>query len=37
MNYKQVLKTLGDIGGSITQMMDEDRQLKEANTKEGDN
>jgi heat-inducible transcriptional repressor len=37
MNYKQVLKTLGDIGGSITQMMEEDRQLKEANTKEGDN
>jgi hypothetical protein len=37
MNYKQVLKTLGDIGRSITQMMEEDRQLKEANTKEGDN
>ena len=37
MNYKQVLKTIGEISGSISQMMDEDRQLKEANKKEGDN
>ena len=33
MNYKQVLQTLGDIGGSISLMMDEDRQLVEKNIK----
>lgn len=27
MNYKQVLQTLGDIGESISLIMDEDRQL----------
>ncbi|MBP3314315.1 MAG: heat-inducible transcription repressor HrcA [Clostridia bacterium] len=37
MNYKQVLQTLGDIGGSISLMMDEDKQLPHGNTKEGDN
>ena len=36
MNYKQVLQTLGDIGGSISLMMDEDRQLAQKNSKEGD-
>ena len=37
MNYKQVLQTLGDIGGSISQMMDEDKQLAEGKVKKGDN
>ena len=37
MNYKQVLQTLGDIGGSISQMMEEDKQLPHGNTKKGDN
>jgi heat-inducible transcriptional repressor len=37
MNYKQVLQTLGDIGGSISFMMDEERQLAPGNSKEGDN
>ena len=37
MNYKQVLQTLGDIGGSISLMMDDDRQLPEANKKEDNN
>ena len=36
MNYKQVLQTLGDIGESISSMMDEDRQLAQGNSKEGD-
>lgn len=36
MNYKQVLKTLGDIGGSLTQIIEEERQLKDPNTSEGD-
>jgi transcriptional regulator of heat shock response len=36
MNYKQVLQTLGDIGGSISLMMDEDKQLPHGNAKEGD-
>ena len=36
MNYKQVLQTLGDIGGSISFMMDEDRQLAPGISKEGD-
>lgn len=34
MNYKQVLKTLGDIGGSIASMIDEERQLGEGRKKE---
>ena len=29
MNYKQVLQTLGDIGGSISFMIDEERQIGE--------
>ena len=37
MNYKQVLQTLGDIGGSISLMMDEEKQLMHGNSMEGDN
>jgi heat-inducible transcriptional repressor len=36
MNYKQVLEALGDIGGSITCMIDDDRRLGEGNKKEED-
>lgn len=31
MNYRQVLKTIDEIGGSIAVMFDEERQLKEGN------
>lgn len=34
MNYKQVLQTLGDIGGSIASMIDEERQLPDGSKKE---
>ena len=34
MNYKQVLQTLGDIGGSISSMIDEERQLGDGSKKE---
>ena len=37
MNYKQVLKTLDDIGGSISTIMDEEKQLKEGNSDKGEN
>lgn len=37
MNYKQVLQALGEIGGSISLMMDEDRQLMQGDSKEGEN
>ena len=36
MNYKQVLQTLGEITGSISSIMEEERQLNPANKKEGD-
>jgi heat-inducible transcriptional repressor len=36
MNYKQVLEALGDIGGNITCMIDDDRRLGEGNKKEED-
>jgi heat-inducible transcriptional repressor len=34
MNYKQVLEALGDIGGSIDWMIDEERRLGDGNKKE---
>lgn len=34
MNYKQVLQTLGDIGGSISLMFDDERQLPDGSKKE---
>ena len=37
MNYKQVLKTLGDIGGSISQIIDDNKQLAIENKKEDSN
>ena len=36
MNYKQVLEALGDIGGSIAWMIDDDRRLSDGNKKEED-
>ena len=36
MNYKQVLKTLDEIGGSISSIMDEGKQLKEGNRDKGE-
>ena len=36
MNYKQVLEALGDIGGSIAWMIDDDRRLSDVNKKEED-
>lgn len=37
MNYKQVLQTLGDIGESISFMMDEERQLGDGSSTKGEN
>ena len=37
MNYKQVLKTLDDIGGSISSIMEEEKQLKEGFSDKGEN
>ena len=36
MNYRQVLKTIDEIGGSIAVMFDEERQLNQGKIKEGD-
>ena len=36
MNYKQVLQTLGDIGGSIAYMIDEQRQIGEGKKEDND-
>lgn len=36
MNYRQVLKTIEEIGGSIAVMFDEEKQLKEGNNRKGD-
>ena len=35
MNYRQVLKTIDEIGGSIAVMFDEERQLNQGKIKEG--
>ena len=37
MNYKQVLQTLGDIGESISFMMDEERRLGDGSSTKGEN
>ena len=37
MNYKQVLQTLDEIGGSISSIMNEEKQLKEGNFDKGEN
>ena len=36
MNYKQVLKTIDEIGGSIAVMFDEEKQLNDGNKGKGD-
>ena len=36
MNYKQVLKALDEIGGSISSIMGEEKQLKEGNSDKGE-
>ncbi len=36
MNYKQVLKTIDEIGGSISVMFDEEKQLNDGNKGKGD-